>query len=253
MNNHNITRKGRLTESQAHDQNAPLDKTDIIYRSLRGPRHHHKIKVSHGFMGIQNRGVLTANEVHAKTCKNDLVQLLSGGSYFEKMYLLHDAAFTYTKDNHADVFQAFAKNERWRDLELFNGLYIGSAVVTVRGPKKNGFMFTELCKYRNLELFENGLVYNTNNKQPYFLDATNFGGTIGSPTYPVDSELVSNKAIRIGGNKKGIPDSEQIIIHSYKGLKLELNRSARKHLHWIRYDRRDSKEKRVQMFEGIVL
>ena len=245
------SKQGRLTIDEAKDANAMLDKTDIVFRSLRDPKHFSTLEVSNGFMGVQNRGILTVDTLRARTCKNDLVQLLSGGAYFETMALIHDAAFTYNDGNHADVFQAFAKNQRWKDGELFDGLYIGTAAVIVLGSKKNGFMFTERCVYSNIELFGRGLVYETNNKQPYFLDTTNFNGAVlGSPEYPLDPRQLSNKALRCGGNKKGIPDSSNIVIHSYDDLKMDLNHSARKALNWIQYDRKQTTEQRVQMFTG---
>ena len=246
-----FSKQGRLTNAEANDANAALDKTDIVFRSLRDAKHLSVLDVSNGFMGIQNRGILTVDTLRARTCKNDLVQLLSGGAYFETMALIHDAAFTYNDDNHADVFQAFAKNQRWKDGELFDGLTIGTAAVIVQGPKKNGFMFTERCEYWNMDLFGRGLVYQTNNKQPYFADLTNGNELVmGSPEYPLDSRQLSDKALRIGGNKKGIPDSSNITIHSYAGLEMDLNHSARKALNWIQYDRKQTPEQRVQMFTG---
>ena len=235
---------GNLTE-QGCSFDAALDTTDIIYDPLTTVKEN-EVTLSDGFMGLRVRGEFPVNieVLNISRIKNDAVQLWNGGLSVERLEVNHTTPALYCNSNHPDVLQAFAKMHRapFHMLDVFDGLYIGYAKCVIESfnadDKKNGFVFTELCKYQNINLFSKGLDFKSDSSAPYFLDSTNFTNTVlGSQDFPLDPAKVSGKALRIGGQKKGAPDCENIVIHAYEGLEIILSEQAEKATSIIRYEK----------------
>ncbi len=255
MNNISGKYQGNLSEEDAQCSTSPLDTRDIVLSlDSEGDNLADELEVSEGFLGFRVRAGARANikKFTAHNVKNDIMQLWNGGVSVGHFYARHCLPVKYCNENHPDIFQAFAKQGKapFHMQKVFSDLYIGSADVLIDchdlgdgyEDKKNGFMFTELCEYRNISLFTNGLTFNTNSKAPYFVDMTSGQNVIiGSKENPIDPKKVSNKAIRIGGQggtKKNPPECENITIHAYEGLKVVLGESAKKNTTIIEYKKK---------------
>ena len=235
---------GNLTQ-EGCSFDAALDKTDIVLDPTQDFKENEVI-LSDGFIGLRGRGnhSVDIETLEVSRTKGDAVQLWNGGASIGRYILKHTLPVKYCDDNHADCFQAFAKMAKapFHQIKLFDGLYIGYAKCVVESfnaeDKKNGFVFTEACKYQNISLFPKGLEFKSDSSAPYFLDSTNFTNTvIGSQDFPLDPAKVSGKALRIGGQKKGVPDCENIVIHAYEGLEIILSEQAEKATSIIRYEK----------------
>lgn len=247
MNNISGIYTGKLSAEDAQCMDAPLDKRDIVLSlDSEGDNYADDIEISSGFIGFRARGGARADidNLTVSDIKGDAVHLWSGGISIEKLIVSHCLPVKYCDDNHPDALQAFSKRVANQESynPVFHDLYIGSAdvVVECHGEEdaKNGFVFTETCGYRDINLFSEGLKFKSNSRAPYFLDMTSGQNVvIGSEDFPIDSEQVSGKGIRIGGQKKGAPSCENIFIHCYSGLKVVLSPDAKKNTKIIVHER----------------
>lgn len=249
--------QGKLSNKDAECSTAPLNTRDIVLSLESEPDYiAYLLTISSGFLGFRVRAGARANikTLKVEGVQNDLVQLWNGGVSIEHFEANHCLPVKYCKENHPDVFQAFAKMGRppFHMEKVFSDLYIGSADVVIHchdlpdgEDKKNGFLFTELCEYRNISLFSKGVTFKSNSSAPYFLDMTSGQGVvIGSEEHPIDPDKVSNKAIRIGGQsgtKKNPPACSNITIHAYEGLEVVLGESAKNATNIIRYKKAERK------------
>lgn len=244
--------RGRLSDEGAADPRCELDKEDIVLNLQSESYQSRDIELSNGFIGLRVRGgaTLTSDTVNISAIKNDALHCWNGGVSIESLIIDHSLPIEYSDDNHPDCGQFFAKklaNDPEGREDVFEGLYIGSAKCNVAchgdEDKKNGFLFTELCKYNNIILFPRGIEFITNSSAPYFIDATNLNNAIiGSQDHPIDPDKVSGKGIRIGDVKEGAPTSSNITIHAYKGLNIVLGKQAKEVTHVIEYDKPVAKE-----------
>ena len=238
-----------------------LDKRDVAIESTEIVEGDTAVSCSWATTGFRHReGACVLDYLIAQNIGLDAVNLWCGGVHINHFDADHSLNVKYSDEGHPDIFQAYAKrivNNTTVDDEVFDGLYIGSAEVVVRGFSikkfvdenglqnevktrlKNGFMFTELCAYRNITLFVFGITFDSNSKLPYFLHMTNAQNlVVGSKDHPIDPDKVSNKGIRIGG-KAGAPACENIVIHAYRGLNIVLDESAEKATTIVWYEKGD--------------
>lgn len=219
--------RGKLTESDAACIDAAIDPTDIAL-SIEEATVIDSLSVSHGFIGARVRGgfPFNARKLVISDVKNDALQCWSARVSIEYLDITHNSPCIYGDGNHPDCAQFFAKSlKTFKLTSLFKDLYIGYAKCKVvcddERDKKNGFIFSEICTYENINLFSLGIDFDSNSSAPYFLDMTNAtNAVIGSELQPIDPERVSHKAIRIGSTKKGVPKSRDVTIHAYEGQEI---------------------------------
>jgi hypothetical protein len=239
--------RGKLSKEDSLNKNSVLDFTDIPLQ-VSELFYKAKLAVSYAFACIQHRyGMFIVDSLHLSAFKNDGFIAWYGGIYIEDLIIDHNLPYIYTRQNHSDCFHVQKANHHKSSKEDFDGLYIGSAICNVtNGRKKNGFLFTEVRKHKNIELFINGLIYmSTAINAPYVIDSVGFqNAVIGSYSYPIDPDKISNKGIRIARVKPNCPESKNIELHVYSGQKIILDDQSRSvtkiftyEKHWTKQDR----------------
>ena len=171
---------------------------------------------------------------------SDAVVCWAGDQYFDKVNLDLTEPYTYSAINHKDGMQFIAMDNVTfkRTTSTIENIVIKSFKATVKGDDIFLLHFTEVCGYKNVDLFADGVSVKVAKESnvKYLIDSTNaVNWTIGSPQHPVDPTKISDLTIRIRGEKRGSKPSKNIIIHAKKGLKLELDKSARTALTLIEY------------------
>jgi hypothetical protein len=250
--------KGSLLETQMvmlGEPDVELDKSDVGL-TVNKPTSLDKLDISHCFLPVWVRqGGLNIRQLRSKKFSGDGLLAWCGGINIGRHVVRDKLPYFYSRRNHKDVAQFLTMDpvSFKRNQAAFVGLYIGYANVVIRGARKAGYHFTEICQYRDVVLFPKGVVFNTDSEYPYFISTTNATNwVIGSPECPVVPEMVSHKAIRIGAKEdQGAPGSKNITIHAYPGLKLELNKSARAATSLVEYPKGSSKKQRIEMFNDI--
>lgn len=203
--------------------------------------------------GVQYRGGgWYSDYVEVNHVVKDCVTCWTGDIHIKQYRFNHDLPVFYSVRNHPDDFQVFdmdPDNGYARHLRPVRNITVERAVgENSNSLDKRGFQFTGESRYENINMFPKGVWFTAPNnpRNPWFLTLTN--GTdveIGSAEFPIDPRKTSGKGIRLGGIKKAAPDSKHIIIHAYRGLRIDLSAQARRETTIIFYSRKWSRQERI--------
>lgn len=201
------------------------------------------LEVNDAYIGVQIRTPSTfINKLAIDGCASDSLVSRTGGVHINELVIGDKVPYTYTRINHKDLVQVY-NYDSVRNM-LINrpvvGFRVDSFKAVMSGNDKFIFHFTEICGYSKVRLFSRGcrVIQEGVTNNDYLISSTNADDwIIGSPDFPLDPERISNKIIRINGKKAGSKPSRSLVIHSYEGLRLELDESAQKALQHIIYTR----------------
>ena len=232
------------------DKDAHVDETDIVMRAGVEPEHYKDVVCLNGWIGFLLHGgaVFTADFHAVRNTRSDSVRLHNGGYGVGLQVIDNSLPYNYSPKNHNDLAQAFGRSPDYKQHTDFNGMYVGRGIYTSRYPDKNGFLFSEPdTVYSGIDLWGQGVRLDSDSNLPYLADFTNATDTtLGSCDWPLDPHRVSNKSVRLGGNKKHRPDSHNVVIHCFEGFNVELGQQEAEATHIVRYKRRWTLDQRRQ-------
>ena len=202
----------------------------------------HSLKCRDSYVGLQARSPYNyIRDLDVRGTISDAVICWAGEQYFEKVKLDLTAPYTYTNINHKDGMQFISMdNVTFKRLDTpIKKIAVRELEAIVAGNDIFILHFTETCGYENVRLFENGVSVDVvgESNVKYLVSSTNaVNWIIGSAKHPVDPNKINDLTIRIRGAKAGSKPSKNLVIHAKRGLKLELDSSARDALVLYEYD-----------------